>query len=77
VATKKFDPLWEIVGEKIALQDVDSGVESPCPHCGVPLHLGPSVLKGRRVTCGLCGGVSEVGETGAGLALKREGRETQ
>ena len=72
MATKKFDPLWEIVDEKIALQNVEADLESPCPHCSVPLHLGAGVPRGRRVTCGLCGGESEVVESAGGLRLKSE-----
>ena len=72
MANKKFDPLWEIVDEKIALQNVEPGVDVPCPQCGVPLHLGAGVPKGRRVTCGLCGGGSEVVEIAGGLRLKSE-----
>jgi hypothetical protein len=72
VANKKFDPLWEIVDEKIALQNTQPDVDVPCPHCGVPLHLGVDVLKGRRVTCGLCGDEAEVVETSGGLGLKAE-----
>jgi hypothetical protein len=70
VADKKFDPLWEIVDEKIALQNVDSDVDLTCPHCGVPLHLGPGAPQGRRVACGLCGGSSEVVEIAGSLRLK-------
>jgi hypothetical protein len=72
VANKKFDPLWEIVDEKIALQSTEPDVDRPCPHCGVPLHLGAGVPKGRRVTCGLCGGLAEVAETSGGLRLNAE-----
>jgi len=60
VAKKKFDPLWEIVGEKIPLQGQEPGVDLPCPHCHVPLHVGPAAREGQRVTCGLCAGSSQV-----------------
>jgi hypothetical protein len=72
VANKKFDPLWEIVDEKIALQNVEPDVDLPCPHCAVPLHLGAVVPRGRRVICGLCGGGSEVVEIAGDLRLKSE-----
>jgi hypothetical protein len=72
VAKKQFDPLWEIVDEKIALQDVEPDVDVPCPYCAVPLHLGAGVAKGLRVTCGLCGGGSEVVDVAGSLGLKSE-----
>jgi len=62
VAKKKFDPLWEIVDEQIALQGQEPDVDLPCPHCHVLLHLGSVAQTGQRVTCGLCGGSSEVVE---------------
>ena len=58
---KQYDPLWEIVDEKIALQDQEEAVDLPCPYCHVPLRLGPTAEDGWRVACGLCGGVSRVG----------------
>jgi hypothetical protein len=70
VAKKKYDPLWEIVDEKIALQGQEPDVDLLCPHCHVLLHLGPTATKGLRVTCGLCGGSSEVAETPEGPRLE-------
>jgi hypothetical protein len=70
VARKKVDPLWEIVGEKIALQSEEPGFRVPCPHCHVPLHLGVAVPRGERVTCGLCGGLSEAVESPEGICLR-------
>ncbi len=69
MAKKKYDPLWEIIDEKIALQDQEPDIDVPCPHCHVPLHLGTAARQGQRVTCGLCGGVSQVvdGPEGPGL----------
>ena len=69
MAKKKFDPLWEIVDEKIALQDQEPDVDLPCPHCHVLLHLGSVAQTGQRVTCGLCGGNSEVVEGPEGPRL--------
>ena len=60
MAKKRFDPLWEIVDEQIALQGREADVDLPCPHCHVLLHLGSVAQTGQRVTCGLCGGSSEV-----------------
>jgi hypothetical protein len=70
VAKKKFDPLWEVVDEKIALQDQERDVDVPCPHCHVLLHLGPAVHGGQRITCGLCGGASEAVEGPEGAHLE-------
>jgi hypothetical protein len=70
VAKKKFDPLWEIVDEKRALQDVEPKVDLTCPHCHVPLELGSVARRGATVACGLCGGRSQVVETPEGPALK-------
>lgn len=68
---KKHDPLWEVVGEKIALQGREPDVDVPCPHCGVLVHLGISAKAGERYACGLCGGVSEVVEAAEVPDLKR------
>ncbi len=73
MAKKKFDPLWEIVDEKIPLQGQGPDVDVPCPHCHVPLHLGPGDQKGQRITCGLCGGSSEVVEGPEGPRLEAAG----
>jgi hypothetical protein len=70
VADKKYDPLWEIVDEKIALQDQEPDVDAPCPHCHVVLHLGLAVQEGQRVNCGLCGGTSEVAQGPDGPRLE-------
>jgi hypothetical protein len=72
VATKKFDPLWEIVDEKVALQNAEPDIDAPCPYCNVPLHLGAVAPKGAKVTCGLCGGTSQVVDTVEGVRLKAE-----
>jgi ribosomal protein S27AE len=70
VAKKKYDPLWEIVDEKVALQGQEPDVDTPCPHCHVTVHLGTVALAGERYACGLCGGVSEVAQGSGGTALK-------
>ncbi|OFW60572.1 MAG: hypothetical protein A2133_11980 [Actinobacteria bacterium RBG_16_64_13] len=73
MAKKKFDPLWEIVDEKVALQGAEPDVDVPCPHCNVTVHLGSAVKAGERFACGLCGGVSEVLPASAGAGLKPVG----
>ena len=70
MAKKKYDPLWEIVDEKIALQGQGEDVDLLCPHCHVRLHLGSAAQKGQRVTCGLCGGTSQVTEGPQGPRLE-------
>lgn len=70
MAKKKFDPLWEIVDEKVALQNEEPTASVPCPHCSVPLELGPMAGKGDEITCGLCGRRSQVVETPEGPGLE-------
>ncbi len=70
MAKKKFDPLWEIVDEKVALQNEEPDLDTPCPYCHVLLHLRAGIWSGERVTCGLCGGSSEVVEGGEGVSLR-------
>lgn len=60
MAKKRYDPLWEIVNEKVALQGEEPDVDVLCPHCHVTVHLGTAAKPGERYACGLCGGVSEV-----------------
>jgi uncharacterized Zn-binding protein involved in type VI secretion len=72
--TKKYDPLWEIVDEKVALQGQEPDVDAPCPHCHVLVHLGGRARVGDRFACGLCGGhavVIAVRSAPDGVALQR------
>ncbi len=70
MAKKKYDPLWEIVDEKVALQGQEPDVDVACPCCHVTVHLGSGRKPGERYACGLCGGVSEVEERPGGLGLR-------
>jgi hypothetical protein len=70
VGSKKYDPLWELVGEKVVLQGQEPEVGAHCPHCNVNLHLGPTIENGKRIACGLCGGVSTVAAQGGGATLR-------
>jgi hypothetical protein len=70
--TKKYDPLWEIIDEKVALQGQEPDVDLACPYCGVLLHVGATAVQGQKITCGLCSGSAEVVKSGAGLGLKAE-----
>jgi len=73
--SKKYDPLWEIVDEKIALQGQEVDIDAPCPFCHVTVHLPVGAEAGARFACGLCGGVSEVVSRPEGLALAKTGAE--
>jgi hypothetical protein len=83
VGNKKYDPLWELVGEKVALQGQEPDVDAHCPHCNVNLQLGPSQLEPSqrepspedraRIVCGLCGGVSVVAVRGGAASLEAAG----
>lgn len=69
VAKKKYDPLWEIIDEKVALQGAEPDVDSVCPYCNVRVHLGSERRPGQRVECGLCGRVSEMVVAGGQVSL--------
>lgn len=70
MAQKKYDPLWEIVGEKSPLQGKEPDVDAICPHCQVRVHLGREAQPGARYECGLCGGISEVVEEQGEVRLR-------
>ena len=70
MAEKKYDPLWEIVHEKVALQGQELDLDARCPHCNVTLHLGSDAGDGRRIACGLCGKASEVVSDGRAPSLR-------
>jgi hypothetical protein len=57
---KKYDPLWEIVDEKVSLQDAERHLDVVCPHCHVTVHLPADAKTGSRFCCGLCGALWEV-----------------
>jgi hypothetical protein len=61
--TKKFDPLWEIVGEELPLQGAFEDVDALCPVCHVKVHVGAGVGSGARFACGLCGAEIEVDDS--------------
>jgi hypothetical protein len=74
VAKKRYDPLWKIVGEEVALQGGEPDVDARCPYCHVTVHVGLKARAGERYECGLCGGVSLLAEEEGGLTLKPAGR---
>ena len=71
MAKKQYDPLWEIVDEKVALQGGEPDIDAVCPWCHVIVHLGKESAAGRTYECGLCGGLSEVVEEAGSPGLKR------
>lgn len=68
---KKFDPLWEIVGEKLPLQGTEVDVDALCPVCHVNLHVG-AAEPGLKVDCGLCGASLVVAESAGVITLEEE-----
>ncbi len=67
---KKYDPLWELVDEKVALQGVEPDTDAQCPYCHVRVHLGLGAMPSSQVECGLCGGVSALVEQEGKLTLQ-------
>ena len=57
---KKYDPLWEIVDEKVNLQGSQSTRTVVCPGCHIAVDLPERVQVGERFRCGLCGALCEV-----------------
>jgi hypothetical protein len=74
VAEKRYDPLWKIVGEEVALQGREPDVDARCPRCHVVVHLGLKATAGERYECGLCSEVSLLSEEGGVLTLLAEER---
>lgn len=72
VTTKKYDPLWKILDENVALQGAEPDVDARCPYCHVIVHVGLKGKVGERYECGLCGGVSLLVEEEEKLALDRQ-----
>lgn len=67
---KKYDPLWELVGEKRALLGVEEDVDARCPVCHVVLHIGAGAQAGEPRECGLCGAELRISlEGGAHLEI--------
>jgi hypothetical protein len=60
---KKYDPLWEIVGEKVCLQGGESRKAVACPQCHVAVDLPSDVRVGERFSCGLCSALCEVAQS--------------
>lgn len=64
--TSKYDPLWELAGQKVPLHGVEEDIDARCPVCHVMVHLGQAARPGDTVECGLCGeSLVVAGETGA------------
>lgn len=71
MSKKKYDPLWEIVDEKVALQGAEPDLDARCPYCHVVVHIGLEAQVGGRYECGLCGGTSLLTEEQGTHTLKR------
>lgn len=71
MAKKQYDPLWEIVDEKVPLQGGEPDVDGLCPWCHARVHLGKDASVGKTYECGLCGGLSKVVEGKDGPALEQ------
>lgn len=71
MARKKYDPLWELIDEKVPLQGAEPDLDAVCPYCSVRVHIGREAAKGLYV-CGLCGGVSELTTSDVGPVLQRQ-----
>jgi hypothetical protein len=66
---KRYDPLWEIVGEKIGLQGQESAQGISCPRCGVSLSIPAGTGAGAVFCCGLCGTTSKIVNMSSGGLL--------
>lgn len=62
---KRYDPLWEIVGEKISLQGFQVAEGVSCPNCHVKVQLPEDPARGERYRCGLCGALFELVRPGS------------
>lgn len=70
---KKYDPLWEIVGEKVPLQGTEPDIDARCPNCHATVHLGVAAEAGDKVACGLCGEPLVIAQEGGVLGLEKNG----
>jgi len=52
---KKYDPLWELAGQKRALVGMEEDVDGRCPVCHATLHVEKDTPDRASVECGLCG----------------------
>jgi hypothetical protein len=72
---KRYDPLWEIVGEKVALQGHEPDLDAPCPHCHVTVHIPLGARMGDRFACGLCGGHIRIAKPDGTVTLEKAASE--
>ena len=71
MAKKRYDPLWEVVDEQVALQGAEEDIDANCPYCHVTVHVGLKARAGECYECGLCGGVSLLSHEAGKLTLTR------
>ena len=57
---KRYDPLWEIVGEKVGLQGEEVTRDVSCPRCRVALGVPAKTRTGTLLCCGLCGATCKI-----------------
>jgi hypothetical protein len=69
--TSKYDPLWELAGQKVPLHGIEADVDSRCPFCHVVVHLGSTAKVDDEVECGLCGEPLVVVKSEGTLAVAR------
>jgi len=67
--SKKYDPMWEILGEEVPLQGVGEDVDARCPVCHVVLHVGDAEAGGEW-ECGLCGSELKLVRSDSGVQLE-------
>lgn len=67
---KRYDPLWEVVDEKVSLQGSEKSQTVVCPRCHVRVELPARARAGTRFRCGLCGTLCEVAE---GVSVAHDG----
>jgi hypothetical protein len=72
MVAQKYDPLWELVGQKVPLQGTVVCVDSRCPNCHVIVHVGAELAPGDKVECGLCGEPLRITGDGRGVELDDE-----
>ena len=69
---KRYDPLWEIVGEKVGLQGEEVARDVCCPRCRVALGVPIDTKAGTVFSCGLCGATIEIVDASSKTGLTAE-----
>ena len=69
---KRYDPLWEIVGEKVGLQGEEVAKDVSCPRCQVVLGVPVDTGVGTVFCCGLCGATVKIVDASGDKGLAAE-----